>query len=116
MEFKKTSRGFSYVEFTDANNESCSLQASSSIDDTDEGLENPGSSFIWLGIDDIQPKLLASDALALDMHISETTGWVTYPIPKEVDLSGRMHLGRVQVKQLIELLTQWYDNGIIKEN
>lgn len=49
MKLKKTHRGFQYLEFTDRNGESCSIQQSSAIDDTNRGLKNPGSSFLWIG-------------------------------------------------------------------
>jgi hypothetical protein len=48
---ERTSRGFQLVEFADANSKKCSLQQSSVIDDTERGYEQPGTSFVWLGID-----------------------------------------------------------------
>jgi hypothetical protein len=49
---KKTERGFAFVEFTDANGKECSLQQSSAIGDDDDAVDRPGSSFVWLGVDD----------------------------------------------------------------
>jgi len=51
-ELKQTPRGFELIEFEDANGESCSLQQSSAIDDRDAAMGNPGTSFLWLGLDD----------------------------------------------------------------
>ena len=47
----QTGRGFDYGLFLDCNGEHCSIQQSSAIDDTERGLDHPGSSFLWLGID-----------------------------------------------------------------
>ena len=46
---EKTQRGFQIIRFADGNDEVCELQQSSSIDDTEHGLNQPGSSFLWLG-------------------------------------------------------------------
>ena len=46
----RTSRGFQLIEFEDANTERCELQQSSAIDDTDRGMNNHGSSYVWLGV------------------------------------------------------------------
>jgi len=48
---QKTQRGFSFIEFLDSNGQRCDLQQSSAIDDSERGLDNPGSSFIWLGLE-----------------------------------------------------------------
>lgn len=47
MTVGNTSRGFEVVEFTDRNGQQCSLQQSSVAD-----YEPPGSSAIWLGVND----------------------------------------------------------------
>lgn len=46
-----TDRGFQVVEFRDAYAYKCSLQQSSAIDNSNSGLNSPGSSFVWLGVD-----------------------------------------------------------------
>lgn len=49
MRITKTDRGFQIVRFKDRGGVECTLQQSSAIDDTDRGMEQPGSSFVWLG-------------------------------------------------------------------
>jgi hypothetical protein len=49
-ECKSNSRGFQIITFVDANDKRCELQQSSAIDDTERGLNNPGSSYVWLGV------------------------------------------------------------------
>lgn len=101
---KKTARGFALIEFKDHYNVPCSLQASSLAKYT-----KPGTSAIWLGCDDAQPKIMASKALSFGVMTKETTGWVPYPIPKDVLLTTRMHLDRKQVSALIGHLQRWLD-------
>lgn len=112
-EHKKTGRGFELVEFTDAYGCKCSLQQSSAIGDDDDAMDNPGSSFVWLGIDDCNPQVMKSQAQALGLPLppGEISGWMPYPIPKEVHISTRMHLNRDQVKGLVERLQQWLATG-----
>ena len=82
MEVKKTSRGFEYIEFTDRNGESCSLQASSIIGGYDDALDRPGSSAVWLGLNNAK-------------H----------------DCADRMHLSRERVSELIKQLRSWLKTG-----
>ena len=112
-ECKRTGRGFALVEFTDAYGCKCSLQQSSAIGDDDDAVNNPGSSFVWLGIDDPEPQVMKSQAQALGLSLQpgEVSGWMPYPIPKEVHISTRMHLNREQVKGLVERLQQWLATG-----
>lgn len=112
-EDKETGRGFKYVEFVDAYGYECSLQQSSAIGDTDEAMENPGSSFIWLGVDDGKPQVMKSQAKALGLELppGEVSGWMPYPIPDEVQISTRMHLSRDQVEGLVERLQRWLETG-----
>ena len=49
-ECKKTSRGFQIIDFQDSHANACELQQSSATDDTERGLSNPGSSYVWLGL------------------------------------------------------------------
>ena len=104
-----TNRGFGKIIFTDRNNQECSIQCSSAIDfDTDDGLDNPGSSMLWLGVNDADPQIMTYDAkrMGLDTR-GETNGWIKYDIPDEVVMSTRMHLTRGQVEVLFEDLQHW---------
>lgn len=77
----KTSRGFEIVHFSDLYQNKCSLQQSSLAI-----YEPPGTSAVWLGVDDPNPKILASQAARNGIETKETTGWVPYPIPKDISL------------------------------
>lgn len=99
-----THRGFRLVEFQDCYGTACSLQASSLAD-----YEKPGTSAVWLGVEDAQPKVLHGDAKKLGVKTDATSGWVPYPMPKEVLLRTRMHLKREQVESLISALQSWLD-------
>jgi hypothetical protein len=112
-EDKKTGRGFALVEFTDAYGYECSLQQSSAISDDNDAMDNPGSSFVWLGVDDGKPKVMKSQAKALGLTLptGEVSGWMPYPIPEEVQISTRMHLSREQVTGLVERLQRWLETG-----
>jgi hypothetical protein len=102
---KKSGRGFPLVEFKDYYDIPCSIEAS-----TLAICQQPGTSAIWLGVDDAQPKVLASKAAELGVETTETTGWVPFPFPADVSLSTRMHLDRKQVKALIGHLQTWLDS------
>lgn len=102
---KKSMRGFPFVEFNDYYDTPCSLQASSLAI-----YQQPGTSAVWLGVDDPQPKVLASEAAKHGIETAETTGWVPFPIPADVSLVTRMHLDRKQVKSLIGHLQAWLDS------
>lgn len=112
-EYKKTGRGFSLVEFTDAYGNGCSLQQSSAIGDYDDAMDNPGSSFVWLGVDDGKPQVMKSQAEALGLKLppGEVSGWMPYSIPEEVQITTRMHLSREQVEGLVKRLQQWLATG-----
>lgn len=112
-EQKKTNRGFDLIEFDDANGQKCSLQQSSAIGDSSEAIDNPGSSFLWLGINDGDPVIMKSHARAIGLELPPggTSGWMPYPIPKEVLIHTRMHLNRQQVSELVGRLNQWLESG-----
>lgn len=112
-EDKKTARGFELVKFTDAYGCECSLQQSSAIGDSEEAFGKPGSSFVWLGVDQRELRVLKSQAesLGLELPPGEVSGWMPYPIPEEVVITTRMHLSREQVEGLIERLQQWLKSG-----
>lgn len=101
MKKKTTDRGFTYFEGIDTYDYKYSIQESSST-------EEPK---IWLGIDDPNPIIMASDALKLGVDTNETTGWVKFPIPKEVSINTRMHLNQEQAADLIELLKVFVETG-----
>jgi hypothetical protein len=66
-----------------------------------------------LGVDDAQPKVMASEAASVGVQTEERTGWVAYPIPEAVQLHTRMHLTRSQVKKLLPVLQQFVETGDI---
>ncbi len=105
----KNERGFEFVKFNDLYNAECSLQMSSLAH-----YEKPGTSAVWLGVDDPDPKILASEAASHGIKSIETTGWVTYPIPDNVVLSTRCHLDRDQVEALIKHLQKWLEDDTFK--
>jgi hypothetical protein len=110
----RNARGFSYKEFNDAYDHKCRLAQSSAIDFKAEGgFENPGTSFVWLGIVDPQPKVMCSVAEKLGLKKESDSGWQDYPIPEDVLISTEMHLNRKQVKRLIKDLQKWLDTGKI---
>lgn len=96
-----TGRGFSIVTFKDYYGCHCSLQQSSLAE----------VSAVWLGIDDAEPKILASRAGKFGIKTDETEGWIPYPVPDDVLLSTRMHLSREQVEGLVARLQEWLKNG-----
>jgi hypothetical protein len=102
MERTKTKRGFEIVNFNDANGVDCSLQQSSKIGRQEGALENPGSSFLWLGCNDANPM-----HLVLDDHPS----WRPVEMPAEYIANTRMHLNPDQVRMLIANLQSWLDTG-----
>jgi len=96
-----TDRGFKFGEFYDQYNNKCSIQQSSIADEP----------CIWLGVDDANPQILASKAKQFGLETEETTGWIPYPVPKDVLLSTRMHLSEENVKMLVGALQNWLDTG-----
>ena len=111
MQRMQTNRGFMLNEFTDRNGIKCSIQQSSAIGDEEDAMERPGSSVLWLGVDDAQPVIMAVDAQKVGIETHKNYGWIPYPIPKEVLLHTRMHLSRQQVISLINSLQHWVDTG-----
>lgn len=107
----KTPRGFDSVEFVDRNDNPCHIACSSAIDGTQRGLENPGTSFLWIGTMDANPQVMCSNAAAVGLVPASDVGWQPYPIPEQVLLQTRMHLSREQVEGLIDRLLQWLATG-----
>lgn len=111
----ETNRGFSILEFTDRNGIRCTMQTSSACDYSHcEGLSEEeaencyGRPMLWLGVHDVEPTIMAYDAIRLGLPTGgQHTGWVDYKIPKEVLLSSRMHLTVPKVKGLVADLQRW---------
>ena len=101
-----TERLFPLVKFRDRYGVECSLQASSLAE-----FEQPGTSAVWLGPDDASPQIMASQAARLGVATRETSGWISYPIPEDVQMTTRMHLDREQVTALIHHLARWLETG-----
>lgn len=103
MKKTKTNRGFSIVKFNDTYGIPCSIQKSSSA------MEDR----LWIGVDDPQPKVMAINAASVGVETNETTGWIDYPIPKEVLLATRMHINRKQAKKIVKVLKRFINDGEI---
>lgn len=101
MELSKTERGFAIGEFTDRYGAKCSIQKSSLA--TEDA--------IWFGVNDANPKILASDAKRLGIPTDSSNGWVKFEIPKEVSLSTRMHLTQEMVQKLLPTLQKFAETG-----
>jgi hypothetical protein len=99
-----TQRGWPLGKFTDRYGAGCSIQDSSLATED----------CIWLGVDDADPKVMASKAAWVGVQTNETTGWVPYPVPAEVSLNTRMHLTRGMAVSLIEVLKRFVENGTIR--
>jgi hypothetical protein len=106
---ERTSRGFEVVNFKDHYGTKCSLQASSLAI-----YEKPGTSAVWLGCDEANPKVLHGDAAALGVKTDATCGWVGYLLSDKVNLTTRMHLNREQVEALIPMLQSWLKRDTFK--
>jgi hypothetical protein len=106
---ERTSRGFEVVNFTDHYGTKCSIQAGSLAI-----YAKPGTSAVWLGVDDVEPKVMASQAARFGIKTEKTTGWIPYPIPPDVSLATRMHLNREQVEALIQTLQSWLKRDTFK--
>jgi hypothetical protein len=108
LEVTSNHRGFMFASFNDANGVECSIQESSAMCcDEKEG------SYLWLGVDDANPQIMASQAHKFGVQTTETTGWVPYPVPNEVSMTTRMHLTQRQIKKLLPLLKHFAKHGIL---
>ncbi|WP_020403765.1 hypothetical protein [Gracilimonas tropica] len=103
MKKQKTDRGFDLYKFEDSYGAKCSMQKSSAA------FEDK----VWLGVDDPDPKILASQASKFGIKTTKRNGWVEYPIPKEVSMITRMHLNKKQVKSLVWVLIKFLITGRI---
>lgn len=114
-----TGRGFPLVTFSDEYGHSCSIQESSrAVCENDDGTVDDPLGWIWLGLDDANPQIMKSKALALGMQLppGEVSGWMPYPIPDDVSINTRMHLNEAQVRGLIARLTIWLETGTLTPN
>lgn len=100
MKVEKTQREFEIVNFTDHNGVGCSLQQSSAVDLSHEG--DAGSSFLWLGCDDADPKYFVPNG---------NPSWRPVPMPDTYVANTRMHLDRKQVIDLVTHLQAWLETG-----
>lgn len=105
MKITTTERGFPIAEFKDKYNHECSIQQSSIMDEP----------CIWLGINNAEPQIMASQAKKFGLIPTKNTGWVPFPIHEDVLLSTRMHLNIDQVKALLPLLQRFVETGEIIE-
>ena len=99
-----TARGFEIIEFADFDGQKCSLHESRLAE-----YEKPGTSAVWIGVQDARPIVLAKDAEKVGVQTTETCGWVPFPVPEEVQMHTRMHLNREQVAALILHLQSWLE-------
>lgn len=101
LRYQPTERGFPFWGFTNRRGEACEVQKSSLA--TEDA--------IWFGLADANPVIMAKDARALGIRTEAKTGWVPYPIPKQVLLNTRMHLTREEVRDLIPVLQHFANAG-----
>lgn len=98
-----TERGFERIEFVDHNGVACSLQQSSAIDFHAAGsIDNAGSSLLWLGCNDADPKVFIPNG---------NLAWRPVEMPDKYIANTRMHLNREQVIQLVTHLQAWLETG-----
>lgn len=102
---------FPRVDFKDAYGHGCKIQASAVVYDYAHSLDQPGSSAIWLGINDPKPEIMARDAHLVGVQTEKKVGWVPFPIPQGVLVHTHMHLNREQVSGLIVRLQEWMAKG-----
>ena len=111
MKVKTTNRGFELIEFEDSNGKACSLQQSSATDFE----RGPGGDYIWLGVNNAKPMILASQAHAHGVATTETTGWVEIPLPVGASIASRMHLDVADARELVAHLKRWIDAGSLRK-
>jgi hypothetical protein len=94
---KTNNRGFQYIQFEDCYGLKCSIQESSCTENR-----------LWVGIDNAEPKIMASKAKEHNIETKETTGWIAYPIPSDVLLSTRMLIDKKLAEKIVKILQDWY--------
>lgn len=95
MDLKITQRGFDLINFKDTQGADCSLQKSSSAEE----------SKIWLGTDDADPRVLV-----------KYEGWQPVSMPDGVIYNTRMHLNREQVAALLPYLVNFVETGDLSKD
>jgi hypothetical protein len=118
-ESSRTNRGFEKVVFKDEYGKACYIQESSrAVCENDDGTVDDPLGWIWMGIENAEPKIMKRDALKLGMPLppGEVTGWTSFPIPDEVLLTTQMHLNEKQVRGLIARLNIWLETGRITQD
>ena len=75
-ELETTGRGFEIVKLIDAYGIECSVQQSSACEDA---YDRPGSSYLWVGVDDPEPKVMRSQASEVGLKVPagvEVSRWM----------------------------------------
>lgn len=98
---KTTDRGFSLLEFEDLYGVRCSIKASSLAD----------AAAIWVGVDDPDPKIMATDAHKIGILTDKNCGWIPYSLPEQVMVNTHMHLTQDQVRQVLPALQHFAETG-----
>lgn len=106
LKFERTARGFGYIEFNDGYDVKCSIQESSLAT----------ADAIWIGVNDANPIVLASQSKEVGVDTDETRGWVTFPVPPQVHMTTRMHLSREQVAALLPILEHFVETGDLPDD
>ena len=106
MKTEYTHRGFALIQFEDRYGATCTIQKSSMI--------SPEA--IWFGVENADPKIMAADAEKFGIvDPGDGTGWIEYPIPREVLINTRMHLTQDQVIDLLPILQHFAETGELPE-
>lgn len=106
MKSETTNRGFEVVNFADYNGVECSIQQSSAVDLYAAGsLDHAGSSLLWLGCNDADPKYFVPNG---------DPPWRPVEMPETYVANTRMHLNRKQVIDLVTHLQAWLETGSLK--
>ncbi len=95
MNIEQTGRGFSRINFVEANGSACSLQISSAIKD---------EYLCWLGVDKADVKIMKPG-----------NGWHEVELPEGAEIFSRMHLTQSQVKELLPHLINFVEFGQFHE-
>ncbi len=89
-------------------------ESSRAVCENEDGTVDDPLGWIWLGVDDPDPKILKSQAVAHGLELApgeEVSGWMPYQIPDAVLIKTRMHLGEKEVRDLVNTLQLWLDTG-----
>lgn len=92
------------MKFRDSYGKKYSIQISSrAVCENEDGSVDEPLGWIWLGIDDAEPKIMKTKAreLGIPLPPGEVSGWMPFPLPDDVLLTTRMHLNEKQMRGLI---------------